>query len=156
MRRAMPRRLPPPDACVRVRAVHSHDQHWCSCFRCEQVFQLRETVIEVSHETEHLGYLCPRCHEATAAALKPRLLKLVVALRAKADHFDALAQLPILPLSPEEKAHASALMDQCFECRQNRTLREMGPRCTHILDRTRQNITGARGGPHGGTRGPRR
>jgi hypothetical protein len=46
-----------------------------------------------------------------------------VALRAKADHFDALSQLPILPLSSEEKAHAHALKDQCFECRQKSTLR---------------------------------
>jgi hypothetical protein len=102
----MSKRSHPADECVRVQAIHSHDHSWCYCFRCEQVFQLRETVIEVSHEAEHLGYLCPKCHEATAAALKPRLLKLAVALRAKADYFDALSQLPILPLSSEEKAHA--------------------------------------------------
>jgi hypothetical protein len=117
----MSKRSHPADEYVRVRAMHSHDHTWCSCFRCEQVFQLTSTVIEVSHETKHLGYLCPKCHEATAAALKPRLLKLAVALRAKADHFDALAQLPILPLSSEEKAHATALLEQCFECRQKST-----------------------------------
>jgi hypothetical protein len=121
----MSRRLPPADEVIRVRAIHNHDHNWCSCFHCEQVFQLRETVIDVSHEREYLRYLCPKCHEATAAALKPRLLKLAVALRAKADYFDALAQLPILPLSAEEQAHARVLKDQCFECRRKSTLREI-------------------------------
>jgi hypothetical protein len=54
MPRAMPRRLPPADEVIRVRASHSHENSWSHCFCCEQVFQLRETVIEVSHETEHL------------------------------------------------------------------------------------------------------
>jgi hypothetical protein len=123
MRRAMPRRLPPADACVRVRASHSHENSWSHGFCCEQVFQLRETVIEVGHETEHLGYLCPKCQGSTAAQLRPKLFGLATALEQKAKHLQALALLQIHPLSSDQAAHAAALMDQCFECRQKSTLR---------------------------------
>jgi hypothetical protein len=125
MPRAMPRRPLPADTCIRVRATHSHALDWCYCFCCEQVFQLRETVIEVSHDTEHLGYLCPKCQGSTAAQLRPKLFQLATALEQKAQHLQALALLEIRPLSSDQAAHAAALMDQCFDCRQKSTLREI-------------------------------
>lgn len=104
MSRAMPRRLPPAQQVIRVRAFHSHDDGWVYCFRCEQIFQLRGMMIEVSHETEHLGYLCPKCQESTAAQLRPRLFKLASDLDAKAQHIRALALLDIPPLSREVRS----------------------------------------------------
>jgi hypothetical protein len=98
MSRAMPRRLPPVAQVIRVRAFHCHDDGWVRCFCCEQTFQLGEMIIEVSHETEHLGYLCSKCQWSTAAQLRPRLFKLAADLDQKAEHIRALALLDIIPL----------------------------------------------------------
>jgi hypothetical protein len=105
MPRAMTRRPPPADTCVRVRAFHCHDDGWVYCFRCERVFQLRETIIEVSHQTERLGYLCSKCQGSSAAQLRPRLFKLAADLDRKAAHIRALALLDIVPLSSAEARH---------------------------------------------------
>ena len=106
MRRAIPRRLPPVQQVIRVRAFHCHDDGLVYCFRCERTFQLGEMIIEVSHETEHLGYLCPKCQGSTAAQLRPRLFKLAADLDQKAQHIRALALLDIIPLSSDEKREA--------------------------------------------------